>query len=136
MLTMHFELMGKLVVPCRDLMEWAKWFETANRVVAQTEVGSLFVSTVFLGLDHNFLDSGQPLLFETMIFDGRLTGDLKNSPESIYCDRASDWDAAEAMHRRAVTLAEQMVAKAEKAIQAAPEGPAEAKKRPAEGRSG
>jgi hypothetical protein len=84
---------GKTPVPAADLMTWAKWFETANRHVASTEVGNMRVSTVFLGLNHQY-GSGPPLLFETMIFGG---------PEDAeYQDRCSTWEEAEAMHQRAV----------------------------------
>ena len=52
-------------------------------------------STVFLGLDHRFIDDGPPLLFETMIFGG--DGDKDQW-------RCSTWEQAEAQHRRAVEL--------------------------------
>jgi hypothetical protein len=58
-------------VECTDLLEWARWFETKERIVSQNticEVPRIWVSTVFLGLDHNFSDEGPPVLFETMIF--------------------------------------------------------------------
>lgn len=32
------------------------------------------VSTVWMGLDHNFFGEGPPLIFETMIFGGPLDG--------------------------------------------------------------
>jgi hypothetical protein len=41
-----------------DLLTWARWFETADRRVAVTEVGVYSVSTVFLGLDHGFGPGG------------------------------------------------------------------------------
>lgn len=67
-----YMLIGQTPVPCSDVKEWARWMETADRVVFQTEVGPYFVSTVFLGMDHSFgLLYGkvtEPLLFETMIF--------------------------------------------------------------------
>ena len=56
-----------------DLMEWAKWFETADRVVRKTEVGDAQISTVFLGIDHSFV-GGLPVLYETMIFGGEHNG--------------------------------------------------------------
>lgn len=52
------------------LEEWAKWMEKPDngRVLKQDKIGSLFISTVFLGLDYAF-SGGAPILFETMVFD-------------------------------------------------------------------
>jgi hypothetical protein len=56
--------------PCEDTLRWAVWFEDIhNRVVLQDRFGPLLVSTVFLGLDHNWLLTGPPVLWETMVFD-------------------------------------------------------------------
>ncbi len=56
-----------------DLLTWARWFETeTNRVVAVYAHDDFMVSTVFLGLDHNFGVAGGPVLWETMVFGGRL----------------------------------------------------------------
>lgn len=54
-----------------SLMQWAKWYETnqKGRIVAQEHVGDVFISTVFLALNHNWGD-GPPILWETMIFGG------------------------------------------------------------------
>ena len=55
-----------------DLMTWARFFEDMkNRRVAQDIIGDIKVSTVFLGIDYNFGEKGNPLLFETMIFGGK-----------------------------------------------------------------
>ena len=35
-------------------------------------MGRVFISTVFLGIDHSFTRIGPPVLWETMIFGGRL----------------------------------------------------------------
>jgi hypothetical protein len=51
-----------------DLLTWAIWFENGDRVVKQECIGPREVSTVFLGLDHSFEVSGEPVLWETMIF--------------------------------------------------------------------
>jgi hypothetical protein len=40
--------------------------------VALTEIGDIRISTVWLGLDHNFNPTGPPLIFETMVFGGPL----------------------------------------------------------------
>lgn len=55
-----------------DIRKWAEWFETADRLVARTQIGDVLVSTVFLGSDYNFGGEGLPLPFETMVFGGPL----------------------------------------------------------------
>lgn len=80
-----------------DLMTWAKWFEAGcdNRRVASTKRDGIHVSTVFLGLDHQW-GEGPPILFETMIFGG---------PHDEWQDRCSTWDQAIVMHCKACELA-------------------------------
>ena len=94
-MTNKYILDGKKAVPCNDLMAWADWFETADRHVAQEAVGDIQVSTVFLGLNYRW-GSGEPLLFETMIFGG---------PDDGYQTRCSTWEEAVAMHAKALRLA-------------------------------
>ncbi len=80
-----------------DVLEWGKWFETADRHVAKTVLpNGVEVSTVFLGLDHSF-SGGKPILFETMIFGGE--------HDDGYQERYSTWEEAEAGHKQAVALA-------------------------------
>lgn len=52
--------------PCEDMIEWSRWFETANRSVARDEVNGINVFTSFLGIDHSFALASEPVLFETM----------------------------------------------------------------------
>jgi hypothetical protein len=68
------------------------WMETADRIVCQTEIPGGIVSTVFLGLDHQF-GSGPPLLFETLVL---------MDAEEHDCWRTSTWLEAEAQHAAAV----------------------------------
>jgi hypothetical protein len=65
---MHYILHGTEPREEPDVLAWGRWFETANRHVAFTTMPEgIEVSTVFLGLDHQWAD-GPPLLFETMCF--------------------------------------------------------------------
>ena len=57
------------------LFVWAQWMESGDRAVARTEVGESVVSTVFLGLDHNFFGHGAPILFETLVLTGPNDGE-------------------------------------------------------------
>ena len=81
-------LRNQVVVPVSSAKEFGEWVETADRVVSHTKVADIEVSTVFLGIDHQFF-AGPPLLFETMVFGG----DLDQT-----CRRCSTWEEAEALH--------------------------------------
>ena len=67
--------------------EWAKWFQTANRIVAETSYHDTLVSTVFVGID----TFGLRLVFETNVFGG--PRDLK---ERKYL--SATWEEAEIGH--------------------------------------
>ena len=58
-------------VPCDDPLKWSEWFETANHRLAFDTLGyegsAVEVSTVFLGINHNFGTEGPPLLWETLV---------------------------------------------------------------------
>ena len=89
-MTDKYILDGKTPQPCDDLMEWGEWHSNIdNRRVARDERGDVNVSTVFLGMDHQF-GEGPPLLFETMVFGGKFDDE---------CERYSTWDEAEAGHK-------------------------------------
>lgn len=81
------------------LMEWAVWFETANRHLASDHLKNkkwedIHISTVFLGLDHSFWE-WEPLLFETMIFGWK---------HDSYQERYSTYDEALEWHEKAKIL--------------------------------
>lgn len=68
----YYILVGGQPVPC-DLPMWAQWFGSGDQhMVKKTQVGDVKVSTVFLGLDHNYSPTGPPLIFETMVFGGKM----------------------------------------------------------------
>lgn len=102
-------LKGKRVYPVEDTLEWGNWFETADRIVKQeTLPNGMFVSTVFLGLDHSF-GGGKPMLFETMVFDTNnkekyKIGDVERESIGEEMDqvRYSTWGQAEAGHKKLV----------------------------------
>ena len=77
-----------------DLETYWQWFkaqdekgEASRRIVKQRHwpLNSIMVSTVFLGLDHNFFWGGPPLVFETLVFGGPLDQEM---------DRYSTYDEA------------------------------------------
>lgn len=91
-MTDKYVLEGHVAVPVEDsmlgLLKWGKWFQTADRHVAKTDIAHVHVSTVFLGLNHSYVE-GPPLIYETMVFGGPLDGEQ---------DRYSTWDEAELGH--------------------------------------
>lgn len=84
-------LVGHEPVACDDVLEWARWFQTADICIARTTLpwAKIAVSTIFLGLDHQH-GEGPQLLFETMVFGGELDGQK---------DRYSTWEEAERGHQ-------------------------------------
>lgn len=78
--------------------DFEKWALQDGRppywTVARTPIGEWEVSTVFLGINHNFFD-GAPLLFETMIFGSDLE----------YQTRGSTYREALAMHQEGIEFA-------------------------------
>jgi hypothetical protein len=77
-----------------DLLTWARWFGTADRLVFQETIGQNAISTVFMGIDHNFEPDGPPILWETMTFGAKLNQD------QIRCSGTKE--QAEAMHEEMV----------------------------------
>jgi hypothetical protein len=102
----HYILNDEHVPVPVDLMTWATWLgsDASRRIVQQDDVGDYWVSTVFLGLDHNWCEQGPPLLFETIIF-ARKSAD-KDDIESMWMERYSTWELALSGHRRACAVGE------------------------------
>ena len=81
-----------------DFRSWSRWFEGADRHVSDElargesaeATDAVRVSTVFLGIDHNFFEKGPPVLWESMVFGGPFSG------EQMRC--AGSREQAEAMH--------------------------------------
>lgn len=86
---MFYRLDKKEIVECG--------FEDAmlSYSICKTGFKDILVSTVFLGINHNF-GQGKPILFETMIFGGSLDGKQW---------RHTEYDEAEEFHKTAVQMA-------------------------------
>lgn len=83
-------------VKCDDVGAWGKWLEgnrDAKRVAVDI-IGETKISTVFLGLDHQW-GEGPPLLYETMIFGG---------PHDDWQERCSTREEALVQHEQAKAL--------------------------------
>lgn len=109
-----------------DIMKWGKWFEKEDRHVDKIHLVDvsyllmpvkarfkskakqcrvkksirIFVSTVFLGIDHSYSDNGEPILFETMTFGGNF---------AYYQERCCTWEEAELMHEKAVNMVQDAI---------------------------
>jgi hypothetical protein len=87
---MYYDWTGRPI----SLGQWARLFED-ERHISEDRIGDVDISTVWMGLDHNFLANGPPLIFETMIFGGVLDGE---------CWRYATEREAREGHARAVEL--------------------------------
>jgi len=81
-----------------SIIEAAEWLENnpERKAVKQEHIGDIFISTVFLGLDHSW-NSDVPVLWETMIFGG------PNDQE--YQERYTSYEDAVEGHKVAVQIA-------------------------------
>jgi len=87
-----YRLDGHLPVAC-SFGEWDEIISGNKRTVADDMVGKVRVSTVFLGIDHNF-GTGEPILFETMVFNAE--------GRALCFNRYTSWDEAEKHHHEMV----------------------------------
>ena len=94
-------------VPVTDVLAWGRWMETHERHLSHDiqedarDGKTIRISTVFLGIDHQFGLSGPPVLWETMVFGGVLDG-----YQDRYTSRAAALAGHQAVCRRvALTLA-------------------------------
>ena len=78
------------------IVDCSKWLEEnpERKAVKQEHIGDVFISTVFLGLDHAW-DSDVPVLWETMIFRGE---------HDQYMDRYTSVEEALEGHQKALNL--------------------------------
>lgn len=78
----RFDPLGRAMYYSREgdpisLRDWAENRQTAEmKRVARTVSEHFVVSTVYIGIDHNFAMEGPPLIFETMVFGGELEGEM------------------------------------------------------------
>lgn len=80
------------------LMVWASLFgDWEYKCVAETYVGPYRVSTIWLGLDHDFFRTGRPLIFEMMVFGPEGASDVD-------CRRYTTEADALAAHEETVTV--------------------------------
>jgi hypothetical protein len=100
---MYYKMLPNGAVEPAEREEWASSFEGDKRRIGRTTVGLCLVSTVFLGLDHNW-GIGPPILFETMTFARReFMGDEYGGDMS--CERYATLVEAQDGHDRAVAKA-------------------------------
>lgn len=89
---MYYVLKDKEPVACNaeEYRDWLRARDHKPVYVGNDTLENIYVSTFFLGLDHNFMSSGPPVLFETMVIGG---------PLSECQRRYSTWDEAEKGHK-------------------------------------
>ena len=92
---MYYDMDGQPI----SIEGWIALFDDpSQKIVAQTELpGGCLVSTVLLGIDHNYMDHGPPIIFETMVFES--TENLTD----IDCVRYATKEEAQAGHEAMVT---------------------------------
>jgi hypothetical protein len=91
----YYDMDGNVIT----IEEWSRLFEgdQSDRIMEQTTLpGDVLVSTVLLGIDHNFGLGGPPIIFETMVFGPEGMGEQD-------MDRYATKEQAREGHARMVT---------------------------------
>lgn len=98
----YFDRKGKPL----KLLEFSRLLDDNEyRIVKQEYIGKYFVSTVWLGLNMNFLKTLPILIFETMIFMKDEKDKEIEDPINHYQDRYSTEEEALEGHQKAVKIA-------------------------------
>jgi hypothetical protein len=86
-------------IPC-SMEEWGMQREEMRnnhtKHIAEETINNKWISTVWLGLNHQWMPGGPPLLFETMVFD------YNDKGREIYGNRYSTYQEALEGHKKAV----------------------------------
>ena len=69
----YYILDGETPIPLSDY-EWEEWRGVRRHIIRNTDLLGGEVSTIFLGINHNYAEPSDPILFETMVFGGDLDG--------------------------------------------------------------
>lgn len=81
------------IVKPKSIDEWLDFFKSDRRVLRRDNIEKYLISSVFLTIDHNYSDSDDPILFETMIFKGY---------ECFYCIRAKTFSECLKNHEQEI----------------------------------
>lgn len=104
-----YVLEDKKVRPARDLEDFQTSFED-RRILKTVLAEDDFVSTIFLGINHNMNGAGDPVVFETMHFPSNEQTRATTYDDAVECH----WTMVEQMggkrpiERRDVTLDEEL----------------------------
>lgn len=95
-----YVLLDHTPIAVRNIMVWGMWRQHNHDThVAMARIHGLYISTVFLALNHGW-GNGEPVLFETMIFD-----EIEHHPDlDNYQDRYTTWEEAETGHLSAIAM--------------------------------
>ncbi len=102
---------GHRTVPVKSLRRWTAWaqgaWDSGARQVGDDYVPDFCrVSTVFLGVNHNWNREAAPLLFETMVFD------WNHDALDEHTRRCPTWEQAELQHQQTLARMHELAAAA------------------------
>lgn len=84
----YYDREGKKI----SMQRWGRLMEDHSyRIVQQEDIGPYAVSTVWLGLDHNYVREGPPIIFETMVFATAERDDPKHKGLHEFDDACWRW---------------------------------------------
>jgi hypothetical protein len=74
MLCRYYKLEGHTPVVAESFIDWCLWMVSADTRVMVNEIREVMVSTRFIGINLDPQQSGEPMIFETLVMGGVLNG--------------------------------------------------------------
>ena len=85
-----------------DAKEWERIILSDKKVISLAIGKEHVISTVFIGIDHNFSGVGRPILFESMVFGRQEWSHAEDGITALDQERYATLDEAKAGHKRLV----------------------------------
>ncbi|MEH2032236.1 MAG: hypothetical protein V7K67_21740 [Nostoc sp.] len=70
----YYKLQGQSPIIAESFLDWCLWMASADTRVMVNDIYNVNISTVFVGINLDPQQSGEPMIFETLVMGGVLDG--------------------------------------------------------------
>ncbi|MHC5615127.1 MAG: hypothetical protein ACYTXA_30150 [Nostoc sp.] len=70
----YYKLQGQSPIIAESFLDWCLWMASSDTRVMVNDIYNVNISTVFVGINLDPQQSGEPMIFETLVTGGALHG--------------------------------------------------------------